>query len=210
MASRVQYSSLQSGLSFLSSTPFRKSFNSKRTTTTRFKNGVVLFPPKFFNSSSRGRALYCTCTTISQSENTAAEPPFVLTTPLYYVNAPPHMGSAYTTIAADSISRFQVFLSLHTFYQAFYNFCYFFLSWFYVKECFILFFLVQNNKFATQFFCTLQFFSSKLWIHNHHNKGGSTATSPWTSLSCYEDREDANGVHEFKVVFDFISAEWKH
>ncbi|KAK3232200.1 hypothetical protein Dsin_004081 [Dipteronia sinensis] len=33
--------------------------------------------------------------------------PFVLTTPLYYVNAPPHMGSAYTTIAADAIARFQ-------------------------------------------------------------------------------------------------------
>ncbi|XP_072972327.1 methionine--tRNA ligase, chloroplastic/mitochondrial [Typha angustifolia] len=35
------------------------------------------------------------------------EEPFVLTTPLYYVNAPPHMGSAYTTIAADAIARFQ-------------------------------------------------------------------------------------------------------
>ncbi|KAM1406570.1 hypothetical protein ACFXTH_001231 [Malus domestica] len=33
--------------------------------------------------------------------------PFVLTTPLYYVNAPPHLGSAYTTIAADAIARFQ-------------------------------------------------------------------------------------------------------
>ncbi|MQM00384.1 hypothetical protein Taro_033114 [Colocasia esculenta] len=32
---------------------------------------------------------------------------FVLTTPLYYVNAPPHMGSAYSTIAADAIARFQ-------------------------------------------------------------------------------------------------------
>ncbi|WOL12634.1 methionine--tRNA ligase, chloroplastic/mitochondrial [Canna indica] len=35
------------------------------------------------------------------------EETFVLTTPLYYVNAPPHMGSAYTTIAADAIARFQ-------------------------------------------------------------------------------------------------------
>jgi methionyl-tRNA synthetase len=32
---------------------------------------------------------------------------FALTTPLYYVNALPHMGSAYTTIAADAIARFQ-------------------------------------------------------------------------------------------------------
>jgi methionyl-tRNA synthetase len=34
----------------------------------------------------------------------------VLTTPLYYVNAPPHMGSAYTTIAADAVARFQASL----------------------------------------------------------------------------------------------------
>jgi methionyl-tRNA synthetase len=31
---------------------------------------------------------------------------FTVTTPLYYVNAAPHMGSAYPTIAADVISRF--------------------------------------------------------------------------------------------------------
>lgn len=31
---------------------------------------------------------------------------FALTTPLYYVNDLPHMGSAYTTIAADVIARF--------------------------------------------------------------------------------------------------------
>ncbi|KAM0936711.1 putative methionine--tRNA ligase [Dioscorea sansibarensis] len=40
-------------------------------------------------------------------EAAAVEDRFVVTTPLYYVNAPPHMGSAYTTIAADSIARFQ-------------------------------------------------------------------------------------------------------
>ncbi|MCM1982693.1 methionine--tRNA ligase [Lyngbya confervoides] len=31
---------------------------------------------------------------------------FALTTPLYYVNGLPHMGSAYTTMAADALSRF--------------------------------------------------------------------------------------------------------
>jgi methionyl-tRNA synthetase len=31
---------------------------------------------------------------------------FYLTTPLYYVNAPAHIGHSYTTIAADSIARF--------------------------------------------------------------------------------------------------------
>ncbi|CAM6127746.1 unnamed protein product [Calypogeia fissa] len=32
---------------------------------------------------------------------------FIVTTPLYYVNAAPHMGSAYPTIAADALARFQ-------------------------------------------------------------------------------------------------------
>ncbi|MBL1198294.1 MAG: methionine--tRNA ligase [Nostoc sp. GBBB01] len=32
---------------------------------------------------------------------------FALTTPLYYVNDVPHIGSAYTTIAADVVARFQ-------------------------------------------------------------------------------------------------------
>src|SRR5437762_12163398 len=30
---------------------------------------------------------------------------YYLTTPIYYVNAPPHIGHAYTTIAADAIKR---------------------------------------------------------------------------------------------------------
>ena len=33
---------------------------------------------------------------------------FALTTPLYYVNGVPHMGSAYTTMAADALARFQL------------------------------------------------------------------------------------------------------
>jgi methionyl-tRNA synthetase len=37
----------------------------------------------------------------------ASPSPFALTTPLYYVNDLPHVGSAYTTIAADVIARFQ-------------------------------------------------------------------------------------------------------
>jgi methionyl-tRNA synthetase len=31
---------------------------------------------------------------------------FYITTPLYYVNASPHIGHSYTNIAADSIARF--------------------------------------------------------------------------------------------------------
>ena len=32
---------------------------------------------------------------------------FVITTPLYYVNDKPHLGSVYTTISCDSIARYK-------------------------------------------------------------------------------------------------------
>ena len=32
---------------------------------------------------------------------------FYLTTPIYYVNARPHLGHAYATIAADAMSRYR-------------------------------------------------------------------------------------------------------
>ncbi|KAJ4767450.1 Methionine--tRNA ligase [Rhynchospora pubera] len=57
------------------------------------------------SSSSRRRCHYRACT--DESKGPTSSDSFVLTTPLYYVNAPPHMGSAYTTIAADAIARFQ-------------------------------------------------------------------------------------------------------
>ncbi|MBW4494145.1 MAG: methionine--tRNA ligase [Oscillatoria princeps RMCB-10] len=41
-------------------------------------------------------------TSTNKSKNT-----FALTTPLYYVNDVPHIGSAYTTIAADVVARFE-------------------------------------------------------------------------------------------------------
>src|SRR5512136_3360230 len=31
---------------------------------------------------------------------------FYVTTPIYYVNAPPHSGHAYTTILADTVARY--------------------------------------------------------------------------------------------------------
>ena len=34
-------------------------------------------------------------------------PKFYLTTPLYYVNARPHLGHTYTTIVADTVARYQ-------------------------------------------------------------------------------------------------------
>ena len=32
---------------------------------------------------------------------------FYITTPIYYVNDAPHIGHAYTTVAADAIARYQ-------------------------------------------------------------------------------------------------------
>ena len=32
---------------------------------------------------------------------------YTLTTPLYYVNDKPHLGSTYTTVACDALARFQ-------------------------------------------------------------------------------------------------------
>mgnify|MGYP003055178597 FL=1 len=32
---------------------------------------------------------------------------YSITTPIYYVNAAPHLGTAYTTIAADAVARYQ-------------------------------------------------------------------------------------------------------
>ncbi|MGW8326042.1 MAG: class I tRNA ligase family protein, partial [Desulfobacterales bacterium] len=36
--------------------------------------------------------------------------PFYITTPIYYVNARPHLGHAYTTIVADVAYRFHAML----------------------------------------------------------------------------------------------------
>ncbi|MEW6258467.1 MAG: methionine--tRNA ligase [Thermodesulfobacteriota bacterium] len=41
---------------------------------------------------------------------------FYITTPIYYVNAPPHLGHAYTTIVADVVRRFHQMLGKETFF----------------------------------------------------------------------------------------------
>ena len=42
--------------------------------------------------------------------------PFYVTTPIYYVNAAPHLGHAYTTIVADVLNRFQLLTGASTFF----------------------------------------------------------------------------------------------
>ncbi len=41
---------------------------------------------------------------------------YTLTTPIYYVNAKPHLGHAYTTFLADSLKRFHSMLGAETFF----------------------------------------------------------------------------------------------
>ncbi len=43
-------------------------------------------------------------------------PPFYITTPIYYVNARPHLGHAYTTICADVINRYHRMVADDTFF----------------------------------------------------------------------------------------------
>ncbi|MCK4745345.1 class I tRNA ligase family protein, partial [Candidatus Parcubacteria bacterium] len=41
---------------------------------------------------------------------------FYITTPIYYVNADPHIGSAYTTIAADVLARYHRMINDEVFF----------------------------------------------------------------------------------------------
>ena len=49
-------------------------------------------------------------------ENTTMNEPFYITTPIYYVNAEPHLGHAYTTILADVLSRYARLRGAETFF----------------------------------------------------------------------------------------------
>ena len=42
--------------------------------------------------------------------------PYYITTPIYYVNASPHIGHAYTTIVADALARFARMTGRETFF----------------------------------------------------------------------------------------------
>src|SRR6185503_20011941 len=42
--------------------------------------------------------------------------PFYITTPIYYINARPHVGNAYTTIVADAVARSQRLLGRDVFF----------------------------------------------------------------------------------------------
>jgi methionyl-tRNA synthetase len=44
-------------------------------------------------------------------------PPLYVTTPIYYVNAEPHLGHAYTTVVADTLARFYRLMGAATYFQ---------------------------------------------------------------------------------------------
>jgi len=48
--------------------------------------------------------------------NTIRDKSFYITTPIYYVNAEPHIGHAYSTIVADVIARFYTLFGFDTFF----------------------------------------------------------------------------------------------
>ena len=50
-------------------------------------------------------------------DRTSSNPnPFYLTTPIYYVNARPHLGHAYSTIVCDAIARRKRALGIETWF----------------------------------------------------------------------------------------------
>ena len=44
---------------------------------------------------------------VSERVKPMSKRPFYITTPIYYVNSVPHLGTAYTTIAADALARYR-------------------------------------------------------------------------------------------------------
>src|SRR5436190_21908721 len=52
---------------------------------------------------------------MDKGQNKPGEP-FFITTPIYYVNARPHIGHAYTTLVCDAIARRQRMLGKDTFF----------------------------------------------------------------------------------------------
>ncbi|KAG9439702.1 hypothetical protein H6P81_019867 [Aristolochia fimbriata] len=93
MTGRVLFSS-QCAFPFFPAFRTVSSSASRLTKSVRFRHSLASFSN-------------CNSHVHSGEDKTTQKDPFVITTPLYYVNAPPHMGSAYTTIAADAIARFQ-------------------------------------------------------------------------------------------------------
>eukprot|EP00271_Cylindrocystis_brebissonii_P017680 TRINITY_DN4689_c0_g1_i2.p1 TRINITY_DN4689_c0_g1~~TRINITY_DN4689_c0_g1_i2.p1 ORF type:complete len:514 (+),score=54.94 TRINITY_DN4689_c0_g1_i2:298-1839(+) len=80
--------------------------------TERITNHVSFHTSPVLRSASRITVTVASATEGDDQDGGALPSPppreqFTVTTPLYYVNARPHMGSAYPTIAADAVARYQ-------------------------------------------------------------------------------------------------------
>ena len=51
--------------------------------------------------------MFAVSVTVIGASKAMSDRTFYITTPIYYVNAEPHLGTAYTTIAADAIARYR-------------------------------------------------------------------------------------------------------
>ncbi len=79
----------------------------------RFATGRSIKPPekkeKLFNFTpleNPGEAVFLTGSTIPMlSHESFLQNKFYITTPIYYVNSPPHIGHTYTTVIADVLAR---------------------------------------------------------------------------------------------------------
>eukprot|EP00291_Cryptomonas_curvata_P012457 CAMPEP_0172178066 /NCGR_PEP_ID=MMETSP1050-20130122/15811_1 /TAXON_ID=233186 /ORGANISM="Cryptomonas curvata, Strain CCAP979/52" /LENGTH=555 /DNA_ID=CAMNT_0012850707 /DNA_START=393 /DNA_END=2056 /DNA_ORIENTATION=+ len=89
---------MQSGMAFMPTLKARIDFRSLRTKYLHHPNLQI-------NARTPRSRTYSASWKLSAA-NDHTEKPFVCTTPLYYANGPPHMGSAYPTIAADVLSRY--------------------------------------------------------------------------------------------------------
>ena len=58
-------------------------------------------------SAGPGFALLPAIPTVTEFQTHEQRKSFYLTTPIYYVNSVPHLGTAYTTIAADALARYR-------------------------------------------------------------------------------------------------------
>jgi hypothetical protein len=66
--------------------------------------GALRVPARGATHASRARRIQAS--KIWEMKEESAKKPFVCTTPLYYANGAPHMGSAYPTMAADVLAQY--------------------------------------------------------------------------------------------------------
>jgi len=127
MSSCSFYSSLAFGALHSSSSSSSSRDNSRGGVVSK-KKKAVLRPCSSYRVVVRGAASSSAdvageCGDSGGREEHEPRKMFTVTTPLYYANAAPHMGSAYPTIAADALARFQVLPRIRVSSQAVHFLC---------------------------------------------------------------------------------------